>query len=103
MRINFPNVIDHALISLMLSQLEVRAAALDDLVFMACADLFDYPDFQIAKGDIIIPCCAGGVLVITPDTHDMLVIDSATLDNETFNVPIEPVKYSATLTLQPIS
>ena len=96
MKINLPDN-DFSPKSLLLDDIMYQYTYINGEVYLACSDLLEYPDFPIHKGDFIIPVC-NGVLVVSK--AGAIVIDSYTLSQETFKVPLELTNYSPSITVQ---
>ncbi|QXV84451.1 hypothetical protein bas34_0159 [Escherichia phage SelmaRatti] len=96
MKINLPSS-EFSPKSLLLDDIINQYSYINGEVYRACSDFLDYPDYPIYKGDFIIPVY-NGVLVVCK--AGAIVIDSCTLSQETFKVPIELTNYSTSITVQ---
>ncbi|UGO55788.1 hypothetical protein JLBYU43_3 [Escherichia phage JLBYU43] len=83
--------------SLLLSDIPISDAYLNNHVYRACSDCYDYPDYPIRKGDFIV-MAYNGVIIIGCDS--LITIDCYTLSQESFNVPVELTNHSASIEIK---
>lgn len=96
MKINLPDN-DFSPKSLLLDDILYQDAYINGEVYRACSDLLEYPDYPIYKGDFIIPVYNG---VIVVGSEGAIVIDTCTLSQETFKVPLELTNHSPSITVE---
>lgn len=95
MNINLPNN-DFDPKAIMLSDICISDDYKDNVIYRACSDFTDYPDYPIYRGDYIVPAFSG-VMVIGHDS--IVVIDSSSLSQENWNVPVERVNCSLSISI----
>lgn len=95
MNIHLPDT-DFTPKALMLSDIDIRTAYYRNEVYRACSDFTDYPDYPIYKGDYLI-VAFNGVIVVGCDST--VLIDTCSLSQENWNVPLELTSCVAELTI----
>lgn len=83
--------------SLLISDIDINNGYINNEVYRACSSSNAYPDYPIREGDFII-VCFNGLLLINVDT--LVLLDKCTLEQETFNVPVELVDNSLYLEIK---
>lgn len=91
------NLTDVSINTLLLNDIPIGEDLVKDTIYIVCCDNFDYPDYPLHAGDLVIPTYNGVILVTGNGV--VRVIDKYTFGETNLSVPIQPRPAIVTLTI----